>query len=324
MVQIMVVIVILLAIICLFLNKLYKRTNAYKNSTLVHADFLIKNDVKRKILVFGSTYAKYAFDSYKSLRISALNLTMKSQSLNNDLYNLKKYQGNVEAGGVAVFVLAPCTLLYTGNKSKVRFHIGNVPGNPRASLKQRIDYYFPLLIHPQKIIRLLADERECTDVYDGIPSTVGAQSIEKEMSNLVEIWKTLFFLENLESSSISTPNRKVVEFNAKIIGEMLDICENSSIRPIILIPPFSAELNKYFSQEFVCMVLLNQVERVCKEHQTTIFFDYRREQYFQDKPGLFLDGGFLLNRRGSQLLIKKIAEDLKKQGIVFTNSTIGV
>lgn len=324
MVQIIVIILILLAILFLFLNKLYKRTNAYKNSTLVYADFLIKNDVKRKILVFGSTYAKYAFDAYKSLRISALNLTLKSQNLNNDLDNLKKYQVNVEAGGVAVFVLAPCTLLYTENKSKVRFHIRKVPGNPGASLKQRMNYYFPLLTHPQKITRLFADERACADVYDGRPSTVGAQTIEEEMCNLVEVWKNLFSLENLESSIISTQNMKIVESNAKIIDEMIGICENNSIRPIILISPFSAELNKYFSQELVCKVLMNQVEKVCKEHQTTIFLDYRMDEFFQDKPGLFLDGGFLLNRRGSQLLIKKLAEDLKEQSIVLTNSTIGI
>jgi hypothetical protein len=324
MVHIIVVIVIILATLCLFLNKLYKRTNAYKNSTLVYADFLIKNDVKKKVLVFGSTYAKYAFDAYRSMRISALNLTLKSQNLNNDLYNLKKYLVNAESDGVAVFVLAPCTLLYTGRKSKVRFYFGNVPGNQGATLKQRMNYFFPLLTQPQKITRFLADERACVDVYDGIPSTVGAQSIEKGMYNLVEVWKNLFSLENLESSTISPSNMRVVEFNSKIIEEMLDICVNSNIRPIILIPPFSTELNKYFSQEFVYKVLLNQVERVCKEYRTTIFFDYRRDQFFQDKPELFLDGGFLLNRRGSQLLIKRLAEDLKTQGIVFTNSTIGI
>ena len=51
--------------------------------------------------------------------------------------------------------------------------------------------------------------------------------------------------------------------------------------------------------------------------------DYRMHPEFQQDYGLYLDGGFRLNKRGSEKFVKKLLNDLNAKGYNLTNSSIG-
>lgn len=319
MISLILIIGLFLAIL-IILNRLYKKTNAYHNLILMNLDFICKSP--SKIMIFGSTYARYAFDGIKSLKLNAYNLTYKSQSIDNDLYNLKKHIQNIESGGIVFICLAPCTLLYGGMRT-FQISVLKVAGNLNASFKQKCDYIFPI-IHPKRIIKIIFDESALGDIYGNRKSISDEIMIEREMKQLVDIWCNLFSISDLKTKIFSKKNTDIISLNKNKIAEMIVLCESKKLKTVIIVPPFSQMLNKYFSVDFIENTLEEPVRQLCEKHPSTIYLNYRTDAYFQNEAGLFLDGGFLLNRRGSHIFIKKISKDLIVHGIEITNNTVGM
>ena len=289
-------------------NYAYKRTNAYYNSHIMNLDF--RNPNIGKIIVLGSTYARYAFDGAKSLKIDISNLTLQSQSLLNDLKNFENIKSKITEKNIVFIVLAPCTLLFEGNHSKIfKF---NIPGNTTATFKQKLNYIFPI-IHIKKIISLLSDEGRCLDVYDNKNLINDSAAIDEAMKHLTLLWKNMFGLKNLYDATLSDYNYQCIKDNKIILEQLVENCLKKRCSTVIIVPPFSDKLNKYFSDEFVKITLEENVKEVKRKYPKLLYLDYRLSSEFQDDAGLFMDGGFLLNRRGSQILIKKIFGDLKSE-----------
>lgn len=299
---------ILILLICgvvYIINYTYKKTNAYYNSNLMNFDF--EDSRLGKIIIFGSTYARYAFDGAKTLQMDISNLTLKSQSLFNDLNNFKHIRSKLSKNNIVFITLAPCTLLFEEKRTKIfKF---NIPGNPTATLKQKVDYEFPI-IRFKKIVNLVFDEEKCMDIYDSKDLTHDVSFPETEMEQLVVLWKNMFGLKNLHDSNLSNYNHHCIRKNTIILEQMVSGCLVQGCLCVIIVPPFSDKLNKYFSNELVEVVLEKKIEELKKKYPDLQYLNYRLDPEFQNDTGLFTDGGFLLNRRGSQMLIRKISNDI--------------
>ena len=309
----MMIIIIAICILGLFLlNSAYKRTNAYYNKNYMHFDF--KKKKPAKIVVFGSTYSRYAFDAFRELRFDFLNYTLNSQCIANDYTNFKKLYNNINKNSIILIGLAPCSLMYKG---KEKFHI---PGNRFATLKQALKYRFPI-INIKGLLKLLVDEGRYVDVYDsGYPKT-DKENINNTMRKLVRIWEKEFDLKNLEDNNLSKKNKKNINENLFYLDKIISMCIKKEAKPIIVITPFSKYLNSFFSEKFINLVLINPVKQLKNKYDRLQVLNYQFEKEFQDDVALYMDGGFLLNRYGSMKLINKVNNDLN---LLFSNQFYSV
>ena len=75
---------IILGLLYVILNILYRHSESYKNRNVTKRRFLDGVPNNLKVVNFGSNYMMYAFDNYRELNISGFNFSMPAQSLEID------------------------------------------------------------------------------------------------------------------------------------------------------------------------------------------------------------------------------------------------
>ena len=294
-----IVILLVCLIVVLSLNHAYKRTNAYFNQYYPHWDFNQKN--VEKIIILGSTYSRYAFEGFKYLRINHTNFTLNSQSVEDTYKNLKNVKSKLNKN-IVILSLAPCTLMYEGEG------MFRMPGTTKANLKQKVKFAFPIL-NPKRLLKLISDESRYCDIYDARTQVNSQNEAEKQMKALVDIWKQSFALDDLMNDNLPAKVLKTIKKNIEWLSRIIDICEKHECKLVIIIPPFSDLLNKHMSKDFVDKALLSPLDGMISQHKNIHVFDYRRNEDFQSIND-YLDGGFILNRNGSQKFIDRVNESL--------------
>ncbi len=307
----------------LCINELYKKTNDYKNSKIDIKFFLddMKSDLR--IVNLGSTYSKFAFGTARELGLAWGDFSLQSQSLEMDYAILKKYAYKIAPQGVVIVVIAVCLLLYreTGD-NYLYYDLFKGKENSQFKIKTKLKSFFPLLLHPKKFMGLVMDKALYYDIYDSYPVQVSKKKSLDEMEHLYKVWTKLFQLKNFEACNLGEENIRTIEQNCKILGDIINLCLDKNLRPIIVIPPFSKRLNIFFPEEFKDMILKQTIDKAVNNRDIPVL-NYQDDEMFQEDTELFADGGFRLNRRGSKLFIRRFAEDLKKYGIVINNKKFG-
>lgn len=304
------IIVFVLVTLVLLLNIQYKKTNAYYNQFYSHWNFRAKN--VEKIVVLGSTYGRFAFEGFKYLRILNTNYTLNCQSVEDTFKNLNKIRDSLN-GNKVFLTLAPCTLMYEGKG------LYKLPGTAKAGFKQKLKYLFPIY-NPKRLLKLVFDEARYVDVYDSKNQVYDHKTADNNMVEIVNIWKRTFGLENFTVEDISSNNQKIIQKNTIFLDGIAEICEQNGCDLYILIPPFSERLNLFFSDSFVNKVLMNPIQEVLEKHKKIVLINVRQNKEFQDEIN-YIDGGFLLNRKGSINLINLINTYLK---LGIKNKTYGM
>lgn len=316
---------LLFFIIILFLtaNYLYKQTNNYSNCRLDIKNYIKGIPYDLQMVNLGSTYAKYAFGTYEDMNINGCDLSLQAQSLEMDYAILKQYADHIAPGGVVVFVVAAaCLLLYREvGVNLLYYDVLDKNNNPLYEWRGKLESVFPLLFHPRKIKMLIKDTKRKNDIYDRYPTNLDDVQSEKALKDLVGVWKKLFSLHDMKSVDFSEENRKVMQRNREILGEMLDLCQKKGFRPVIVVPPFSIRLNQYFSEEFKEKVIRQNIRDAVQERRVPVL-NYQDDEQFQNAIELFADGGFKLNRRGSQIFLSRLTKDLQQYGIEISNHIV--
>lgn len=318
-----IIIVIVTLFGSMFLNYQYMKTNEYNNTQLDVRKYIEGVPYDLKFVSFGSTYAKYAFDTYDDLCMSGFNFALQSESLEMDERILHQYIDHIMPNGIVVVVVAACLLLFKGQGDSLQYYkILSKENIPQYKLSRKIKSQYPLLVHPKKIKNIIKDSIIKDSIYDNYPGLLDANDSRKEMDNLVNVWKELFDLSDLRKTDLTQDNKVVISSNCEILKRMLNYCSQKGLRPIVVIPPFSRRLNQYFSDEFKEKIISDYIVKITDEMNIP-FLNYQDNELFQDVPELFCDGGFRLNRCGSQLFVRRLALDLKSYGIEVNNSTVG-
>lgn len=307
----------------MFLNQLYMKTNEYKNTQLDIQKYIEGVPYDLKFVNFGSTYAKYAFDTYDNLCMSGFNFALQSESLEMDEKILHQYVNHITPNGIVVIVVAACLLLFKGQDDNFLYYkILSKDNIPQYKVGRKMKSKYPLFFNPKKIKKIIKDSKKMDSIYDKHPAMLDVNNSQNEMDNLVNVWKKLFGLSDLKKTNLSQENKVVLSSNCEILKRMLSYCSEKGLRPVVVIPPFSMRLNQYFSDEFKEKIISDNIKKITAEINIP-FLDYQDDDMFQDAPELFCDGGFRLNHCGSQLFVKRLAFDLKSYGIEVNNSTVG-
>lgn len=326
------IIILLLLVAYIFANCLYKRTNAYKNSYVTIKGYLQGVPKNLKIAAFGSTYAKYAFNNFKELRLNGFNFCLEAEALQSDLRLMKQYEAHLAPGCVVIINLAACVtccneedvvVLYANNYYKILpFRI--LPKVLRYSFKRWWHYVFPIgLKNLKQFGRLIIDTDSIDDITSRHPVSVTASSANENMENIANGWIQMFKLKDLKSIDIPKKIEECVRTNDHILNEMVAFCKSKEWKPLFVIPPMSSELYRNFSDEFVDKVLLS-VANKCSRLSNVPIYNYLKHEEFYNDYNLYCDGGFKLNKYGSKKFMRHFFSDLIKDGIIANNSVLSV
>lgn len=318
----MFLIVIFFCGIVLFLsfgiNHSYKRTEAYKNSNITKRRILDGIPTHLKIVNFGSNYMMYACNNYENLGIRGFSFSMPAQSLAIDEALLYQYSKNFSKGCIIVFGLAACVPFYSYSycsDSEKYYDILEKKYLPDYSFKKEIK---SLLVCSLKQLKtalkgILKPEGAITDITYFQRQIGNSEEIESLMQNYAKGWMQMFHLRNLKEANFEPCHLKRMEESTQILKRMFSFCKQKGFIPVVVLPPFGDELNKYYSESFISKSL----KKCIKNTEMNIpIFDYRTNPSFQKHPELFLDGAFSLNKRGSLKWMKMFLQDLKKDGII--------
>lgn len=103
---------IVLGLLYVVLNILYRHTESYRNRNVTKRRFLDGVPNNLKVANFGSNYMMYAFDNYRELNISGFNFSMPAQSLEIDEALLHQYSPHFSKGCIVIFGVAACVPFY--------------------------------------------------------------------------------------------------------------------------------------------------------------------------------------------------------------------
>lgn len=304
-------------------NSLYKNTNDYRNGIIDIKNYENGIPDNLKIINLGSTYSKYAFGTYDQLNILGCDMSLQSQGLSYDYAILKQYKDHLSKDAFVIIVVAACCMMYEGNANNLLYyHILDRKQNPNYKFINKIKNYFPILVHPKKIKKIISDSLPYYDVYDTLTKEINTYTSEQILNNMVNVWIKIFNLKDLKSIDISSQNINTINKNIETLKNMIEFCEEEKINPIIVVPPFSDKLNQYFSKEFTQKIVSDCVKKAIN-HKNVPFLNYQWDEYFKDKYNLFIDGGFRLNKYGSKIFFNRLVSDLNQKGLKLNNKTIG-
>ena len=313
------VLVIIAIMFFLFISFLYKKTNDYRNARIDIKTFDQKMSTKFGIVNLGSTYSKYAFGASSELNLKWGDFSLQAQSLEMDYRILKKYIDNIETDGVVLIVVAACLMLYKeAGTNPLYYDILDKNENAEYSLKQKLISRFPLIKNPKRAVAIFKDKAPYDNVYDNYPDVLNEEQSQAELLHLVNVWKQLFGLKDMKSVEVPLEIKKNIEHNQELLDQIIALCLEHNVRPVVVVPPFSERLNSFFSPEFKREIVEQKILE-CIGDRAIPFFNYQDDPYFQSRPELFTDGGFKLNERGSKIFIQKFLGDLAKQGYRLDN-----
>ena len=326
------IIILLLLVAYILANSLYKRTNAYKNSYVTIKGYLQGVPTDLKIAVFGSTYAKYAFNCFEELRLNGFNFCLEAEALQSDLRLMKQYETHLTPGCIVVINLAACVTcckeedvvtLYANNYYKVLSY-KMLPNVLKYTVRHLWNYAFPIGFgNIKQLGRLIIDVDHIDDVTSRHPVSVSESSANENMENIAIGWIQMFKLKDLKSIDIPKKIEECVESNEHILNEMVAFCKSKEWKPLFVIPPMSSKLYRNFSDEFVDKVLFT-VANKCSRLSNVPIYNYLKHEDFQDNLNLYCDGGFKLNKYGSKKFMRHFFSDLIKDGIIANNSVLSV
>lgn len=303
-------ILISLFIILVIINKAYKNSNHYKNQFIYSQKYEhgVPNDINMANL--GSTYSKYAFETMSTE--GSFNFALCSQSIEYDLNLLKKYSSKLLKGGKIFIVVTTGSILLGKELANNKDYYNILKKNEilHFSWKEYCEYKFPILCNPKLVKYLIKDVKKYSSIYDIFPADISKEESEKLMFNMSECWIKLFDLSDLRNVSFSEENKKNIKKNLDNITEMIQICRNTGVTPIIVVPPFSNRINKYFSEDFKKQVLNNNLCLLAKNEHVQ-YLNYQDDDEFQERYEWFCDGGFRLNRLGGARFLEKLLKDIQ-------------
>lgn len=308
--HILITLIIMGVLFFILLNILYKRTNYYKINILQSNKFKeISNNLE--IINLGSSYAKYAFD-YSKVGVSGFNFGIQPQSLSYDFRILKQFKDKFKKNGVIIITIPDFVfafLDYSIEEYNYRYYSFLNKENilNYSSLKNFLLNYFPLILQPKKLKYILKDISK--ENRDDLVFMESSEIVKKEALKRISGWKREFKLlgtENIEDIPLNM--RDMFIKTQSLLEEMINYSLSNELKPVIVIPPCSKELNDFFSDEFLKEILYSNIEKANKKLIPVL--DYLKDPEFQDYH-LYINSDFL-NVSGRELFTKRVVADLKK------------
>ena len=323
------VVFLCLAIVCLlllsgiftflFLNKIIKTRNAYKNHLIYTTQFVSNTGYREntlrnyKIVNLGSNPARFAF-FYEG--ISGQNWSTGTQGLDKDLEILKYFHSYIKKGGIVLLPVVAFSsvsgylkpendpLPYVAKFVSIldRHQANTLPRGPEA--RRWMNY--PLLFN-WKYIRYLFNDAAKDDRLAISEQMMQDLELEMDASRWIKIWKEEFHIADL-NAPLSDELQEGREKSIKDLQNLIDFCLERSLKPVLIMPPMSKYLSSLLSETARETYIYSFIRDA--NTKKIPFLDYLDNQRWSDENLYF--NSFFLNLKGRKLFTKQVLQDLKK------------
>lgn len=300
-------------------NKMYKKTNHWKNQFLFEKSFIsnagYRDNLGRNfdVVNLGSNPALFGF-FYENVR--GQNWATGSQGFPMDFEILKYYHSYVKEGGYVLIPIMPFSSIsnfletrpaYWSDGYYMKFarildssQIVKLPNYNKFCLKMR----FPVIFNPKLIFYIFHDVPVDTRL-NVAEQTMQKAELEYDAKLWINNWKKEFDVKNYEDFW-GEKFTLYYESGIKMLSEMIDYCQIRNLRPVIVTIPISSCLAREFTPEFRQKMITDFVNAA--NIKGVKFLDYMFDERFS-KSELF-NGSFFLNLQGRKIFSRQVMSDL--------------
>ena len=315
-VLILVILSLVSFLLLLFFNWYYKKyIFYYSQEAHIQRGLLNKYDM----VAYGSSYARYAF-AFKAAGVNGYNMGFAAQFFYYTEKMIKQYQEIYNKGCQIVIVVPDLVFAETGKGiygSERYIHILNKDVlEDEYSLTHYIrEVLFPVFCHPRLVFTVVKNiAKKLLHIPTINPYVLEKNQLDENQTleaahKRCNSWCKQFGLKDTYTDDVdSSLEMKFVE-SRKILTRMIQWCVDNQYRPVLVVTPFSAQLNSITSEQFIKKVLYDNIRLA--NIQNIPVLDYLRDERFQNYK-LYLNSADLLNLAGRRAFTKVLVEDLKK------------
>lgn len=300
----------------LFLNRLVKKTNWYRNVIPDESNYpdneWYRSHFERNydVVNVGSSSAVFAFD-YTGLNVKAFNWAMQPQSLEYSFKILKMYFSILAQKGIVLIPFSPFSGLSVAGKwpatanDKYYTILDSTLVDDYESVKRRRNY--PLFTQPRTALKRLVKDVPRHVCGTRIKSCRTEEEFRQDAERWMEIWKKEFNIENL-SAPLSDENKKGAESRRQSLSEMIDFCLERELRPVLVLPPMHPSLSNLFTKEFRENYIYSFLRRT--NTRNILFLDYFDDKRFVSAEDY--DNSFFLSQEGARRFTRIVLEDVER------------
>ena len=298
----------------LFLNRMVKKTNWYRNVIPDESNYpdneWYRSHLERNydVVNVGSSSAVFAFD-YTGLNVKAFNWAMQPQSLEFSFKILKMYFSILGQKGIVLIPFSPFSgLSVTGKWAETandRYYtiLDSTLVNDYESVKRRRNY--PLFTQPKAALKSLV--RDVPKVVCGTRkrSCYTEEDFQQDAERWIKNWKREFRIDDMDAP-LSDENKKGAESRRKLLSEMIDFCLERELRPVLVLPPMHPSLSRLFTNEFRENYIYSFLRRT--NIRNILFLDYFDDKRFVSAEDY--DNSFFLSQEGARRFTRIVLEDV--------------
>jgi hypothetical protein len=317
--QVLVIVLFTIIALLIICNVLIKRTNWYKNLFLENIytdkDWYSSHDKRNyDLVVLGSSAAKWAFD-FSDCNIKAMNWAQQPQTLVEDYNLLRNFHSILRKNGTVIITIMPFTSL--NKKTNVydalkylQVH-SHEPIEPYLVDQARAIKNLPIRLGKPAIkaalkYLLFQDVARRNFDYAMVDSNpMSSASLDKNAASFVTGWKHQFGISDFDAP-LTEENKIGREFRINLMRTIIDFCIEREYNPVLVIPPVTTHLNKYYTKTFEETYIYSFLREV--DCNVTVL-DYSKNKELM-KDDLYFNS-FFMNKRGRKLFTKQVLSDIR-------------
>ena len=291
------------------LNKLVVKTQWWQNFFVYTKQF--KNKEQYDIVNVGSNPARFAF-FYED--VMGQNWSTGTQGLDFDLLVLKEYQSHLKKGAVVLLPIVAFSSVsgYLGTPKSLSYlsKFASIIKESHFDKKYniaRINRYckYPLFYNSKAFIYLLHDEKKDERLHV-TENCLPLDEMRNDAQSWIEVWKKEFRINELNGilpEHLQEGRRKSID----MMCEMITFLKEMGMKPVIISPPMSISLMKYFTPEVREAYIYSFIKAI-QSMVDVPYLDYLDSEFQKNN---YYYNALFLNLHGRKEFTKEVLKDLK-------------
>ena len=303
-------VIIFLAVVLLIAEKIFERTNCYRQNYSETDKFYGVGKVD--YVNTGSTFASYGID-YKLAGVNGLNLALCPQPLAADYKMLKHFSCCYNPGATVFITIADLAFAkqgYTETKVVDKYYkiLSRSEIDSYHPLRAIRAKYFPVLYSWKNFLRFYRDIRLNRD-RDVCVNENDLEAVAADAYKRCKAWKREFSLTNLQDGAQGRGFSEEFDYTCEIVAKMVRWCREHDLKPVLVNLPVTNEMENNFTEEFLDAFYYNHVNKLAEDLNIK-FINLQKNDKLKDYL-LYLDS-CRLNKAGREVVTKLLLAEAKK------------
>lgn len=272
---------------------------------------LCNRDQDYDIVNLGSNQPKFAFDYSEEQVLKGANWAVGPQTFEYDYKILRQHISKIKKDGIVIIPICPLKFfLYRqdGIENHIRYYKclnkENVIGHNNWDYITK--YKYPLLFHPWYLRYLFRDRWPDKRLnYDNNPLQT-IEQLEQDALFWINVWNKEFSI-TLPIPKLHDENKKNITINISLLKNILILCKENGIHPVLAILPTTDYLYNKLGSKFIKEYVIKFIDEA--NTYDAPLLNYSNDDRFKD-PSLYINS-FFFNKEGRKLFTKTIIKDIK-------------